>query len=239
MAFSQATILAVSPPQFRGSQVYLSWSSSSPGGTWFQVYVNRRLAWSGQRLWAWVSIPAGLVRIDIGTVGSSEQDTDFSSSLPSAVSRRVQITWQSAPDKVSGLAGFRVYGSDASGGAVDYSTVLADITAYPTGITTDGFGLGGFGSGGFGQSAGNYAWTSGPLAAGTWTFAVVPYDAAGNEGTAQTTTVTIAGPPRAPASFAGTSTRLQYALLGFGQVGFGSGGFGLPAATLSWNPSPP
>ncbi len=239
MAFSQATILDVSPPQVRGSQVYLSWASSSPGGTWFQVYINRRLTWSGQRLWTWVPIPAGPVRIDIGAVNAGEQSTDFSSSLPSAPSRRVQITWQSGTDKVSGLAGFHVYGSDAPGGSVDYSVVLADITAYPAGIITDGFGLGGFGSGGFGQSAGNYAWTSGPLAVGPWTFAVVPYDAAGNESTGQTTTVTVAGPPRAPAVFAGTSTRLQYALLGFGQVGFGSGGFGLPAATLTWNPSPP
>jgi hypothetical protein len=239
MAFSQATILDIFRPQVRGSQVYLSWSSSSPGGTWFQVYINRRLAWSGRRLWAWVPIPSGPVRIDIGAVGVGEQSTDFSSALPGAVSRRVQITWQSGTYQGRDLAGFRVYGPDAPGKAVDYSGALADITAYPAGVTTDGFGLGGFGSGGFGQSAGQYAWTSGPLAAGTWSFAVVPYDDAGNEGTAQTTTVTIAGPPRAPAPFAGTSTRLQYALLGFGQVGFGSGGFGLPAATLSWNPSPP
>jgi hypothetical protein len=239
MAFSQATILDVFQPQVRGSQVYLSWSSSSPGGTWFQVYVNRQLAWSGQRLWTWVPIPAGLVRVDIGTVGPGEQNTDFSSSLPSAFSRRVQITWQSGTFAGSDLAGFRVYVSDAPGDAVDYSVILADITAYPTGITTDGFGLGGFGSGGLGQAAGNYSWTSGPLAAGTWTFAIVPYDAAENEGAAQTTTVTIAGPPPPPAALAGTTTRLQYALLGFGQVGFGSGGFGLPAATLTWNPSPP
>jgi hypothetical protein len=239
MAFSQATILDVSPPQLRGSQVYVSWSSSSPAGTWFQVYVNQRLAWSGQRLWTWVPIPAGPVRIDIGTVDAGEQDTSFATSLPPAPSRRVQITWQSGTYKGPDLAGFRVYGSDAPGGAVDYTTALADITAYPAGIATDGFGLGEFGAGGFGQSASSYTWTSGPLAAGTWNFAVVPYDAAGNAGVAQTTTVTLAGPPRAPAAFAGTATRLQYALNGFGQVGFGCGGFGLPAATLLWNPSPP
>jgi hypothetical protein len=237
MAFSQATILQVFQPQLFGSQVYLSWSSSSPSGTWFQVYVNQRLAWSGQRLWTCVPFPTGPVRIDIGAVAAGEQGTDFAASLPSAPSRRVQITWQSGAYTGSDLAGFHLYGSDAPGGAVDYSAVLADITAYPAGIATDGFGLGGFGSGGFGQLAGNYAWTSGPLAAGTWTFAVVPYDAAGNEGAAQTTTVTVAGPPPAPAAFARTSTRLQYALLGFGQVGFGSGGFGLSAATLTWNPS--
>ena len=239
MAFSQDTIRSVSPPQTRGSQVYVSWSSSSPSGTWFQVYVNQRLAWSGQRLWAWVPVPAGPVRIDVGAVNADEQLTDFAASLPPAPSRRVQITWQAGTYKGQDLAGFRVYGSDAPGGAVDDSVALADITAYPAGIATDGFGLGGFGTGGFGQSAGIYTWTSGPLAAGTWTFAVVPYDTAGNQGTAQTTTVTVAGPPREPAAFAGTSARLQYALNGFGQVGFGCGGLGLPAATLLWNPSPP
>jgi hypothetical protein len=237
MSFSQATIQAVSPPQLRGNQVYVSWSSSSPAGTWFQVYVNQRFAWCGQRCWAWIPIPAGPVRIDIGAVGPGEQDTDFSASLPSSPARRVQIAWQAG---LSGTdqAGFRIYGADEPGGPVDTSTILADITAYPSGIDTGGFGVGGFGSGGFGQVAGQYSWTSAPLASGTWTFAVVPYDAAGNEGAPQTTTVTVAAPPREPAPFAGTSSRLQYTLDGFGQVPFGCGGFGLPAVNLSWNPSP-
>ena len=238
MAFSQATILSVSPPQLRGSQVYISWSSSSPIGTWFQVYVNQQLAWSGQRLWAWVPTPAGPVRIDIGAVGPAEQDTDFAASLPPSPVRRVQISWQSGTYTGGDIEGFRIYGANTPGNAVDYSTPLTDIKAYSPITTTDGFGLGIFGSGGFGQSASNYSWTSSRLATGTWTFAVVPYDAAGNEGAAQTTTVTVAAPPREPAAFAGTSTRLQYVMNGFGQVGFGSGGFGLPAATLVWNPSP-
>jgi hypothetical protein len=237
MPFSQDTIEVGSPPQIRGREVYVSWSSTSPAGTWFQVYVNRRLAWSGQRRSTWVPIPAGPVRIDIGAVGPSEQLADFSASLPPTFNRRVRIAWQSGTYKGLDLAGFRVYGSDGPGGAVAYSAALADITAYPAGIATDGFGLGTFGSGGFGQSASNYAWTSDPLAAGTWTFAVVPYDTAGNEGAAQITTATIAGPPRTPPTFDGASTRLQYALNAFGQTGFGIGGFGLPAATLSWNPS--
>jgi hypothetical protein len=239
MPFSQDTILSVSPPQLRGSQVFISWSSSSTAETWFQVYVNQRLAWTGHRCSAWVPIPPGPVRIDIGAVGPGEQDTDFSASLPTGPIRRVQITWQSGTYTGDDLEGFHVYGSSTPGSAVDYSTTLADIKAYSPFTTTDGFGLGGFGSGGFGQSASNYSWTSSRLAAGTWTFAIVPYDAAGNQGVAQTTTVTITAPPREPAAFAGTSTRLRFALNGFGQVGFGSGGFGLPAATLSWNPSPP
>lgn len=238
MPFSQVTILSVSPPRYRGSQVYLSWSSSSPPGTWYQVYVNQRLAWSGSRCSAWIAVPAGPVRIDIGAVGPGEQDTDFTATLPTGPGRRVQLSWQSGAYKGGDLAGFRVYGADSPSGAIDYTRALAEITAYPLGIATGGFGLGGFGSGGFGEAASTYSWTSGPLAAGTWTFAVVPYDAAGNEGPAQTTTTVVTGPPRAPAAFPGTSTRLKYALIGFGQTGFGSGGFGMPAATLSWNPSP-
>jgi len=238
MPFSQATIQGVSPPQLRGNQVYLSWSSSSPTGTWFQVYVNQRLTWSGQRRWTWIPVPAGPVRIDVGTVGDGEQDRNFAATLPSAPARRAQITWQSGTYKGIDLSGFRVYGSDAPGGAVDYSVALADITAYPAGITTDGFGVGRFGGGGFGQAASRYSWISNPLAAGTWTFAVVPYDTAGNQGTAQLTTVTIDAPPRTPPPFNGTTTRLQYSLNGFGQTGFGQIGFGLPTATLSWNPNP-
>ncbi|MHB1561848.1 MAG: hypothetical protein ACYC61_30735 [Isosphaeraceae bacterium] len=239
MPFSQATIESVAPPRIRGSQVYLAWTSSSPSGTSFQVYINQRLAWAGRRLSCWIPIPSGPVRIDIGTVGVGEEGLSFASSLPAAPGRRAQLTWQSGSYKGADLAGFHIYGSDAPGGPVDTSTVLADITAYPAGIATDGFGVGGFGSGGFGQAAGSYTWTSAPLAAGTWTFAVAPYDSAGNIGASTTTTVAIAAPPRAPAAAPGTTSRLQYLLEGYGQTGFGSGGFGLPAATLQWNPSPP
>ena len=237
MAFSQATILSVSPPQLSGSQVYVSWSSSSHAGTWFQLYVNQRLAWTGHRCWAWIPVPAGPVRIDVGAVGPGEQDTDFVASLPPAPLRRVQINWQSGTFTGADLEGFRIYGSTTPGGVVDFSMPLGDIKAYSPVGTTDGFGLGRFGSGGFGQIASNYSWTSGRLAAGTWTFAVAPYDAAGNVGEPQSTTAIVSAPPRTPSSFAGTSSRLQYALNDFGQTGFGSGGFGLPAVTLTWNPS--
>lgn len=239
MPFSQATIQSVAPPQIRGSQVYLSWTSSSPSGTPFQVYVNQRLLWAGRRRSCWIPIPAGPVRIDIGAVASNEEGLNFASSLPAAPGRRAQLTWQSGLYKGADLAGFHVYGADAPGGPVDTSKVLADITAYPIRIATSGFGSGGFGSGGFGQAPGSYTWTSDPLTAGTWTFAIAPYDSAGNVGASAVTTVTIAAPPRAPAATPGTTSRLQYTLEGYGQTGFGSGGFGLPAATLQWNPSPP
>ncbi len=178
------------------------------------------------------------MRIDIGTVDSGEEQTSFVGSLPSAPTRRVQLTWQSGTYKGIDLAGYRVYGEPTPGGGIDFTSPLSDLTAYPAGILTDGFGLGGFGAGGWGQAASTLSWTSDPLAGGSWQFAVVPYDDAGNEGAAQTATVAISAPPRAPAPFTGTTTRLQYSLLAYGQIPFGQGGFGLPQAALAWNPSP-
>jgi hypothetical protein len=238
MAFSQSLLTLVYPPQVCGSQVYLSWQTSAAGSNWWQVYVNQQLAWSGQRLWTWVPIPSGPVRIDIGAVDAGEEYVSFAAALPPAPMRRARLTWQSGTYTAPDLAGFRVYGANESGGAIDYTTVLAEITAYPAGIVTDGFGFGGFGASGFGQAASSYSFTSEPLEAGAWSFAVVPFDTAGNPGSPMTTTITITAPPRTPATFADTTTRLQYNLKAYGETGFGSGGFGLPAAILNWNPSP-
>ncbi len=238
MSFSQATIEQVRPPRIWLGQVYLSWSASSPAGTWFQIYINQQLAWSGQRCWAWVPLPSGPVRIDIGSVETGEEQTGFTQSLPSAPSRRAKLSWQSGTYKGIDLTGFRVYGEPSPSAGVDFTTPLSDITAYPAGILTDGFGLGVFNEGCWGQAAGNYSWTSDSLSSGTWQFAIVPYDKAGNEGSPQTTAVVISSPPRSPAPFAGSSTRLAYSLLAFGDTEFGQGGFGLPQAVLIWNPSP-
>ena len=112
--------------------------------------------------------------------------------------QHVQLTWQSGTYKGINLAGYRVYGEPTAGGGIDYTCPLADLTAYPAGILTDGFGLGGFGSGGWGQAASTISWTSDPLAGGSWQFAVVPYDEAGNEGAPQTAIVSISAPPGRP-----------------------------------------
>lgn len=253
MPFSQATITSVAPPQTRGTQIYLSWASSSPVDTWFQVYVNQQLAWRGRRLSCWIPTPRGPARIDIGTVAAGEEETSFAASLPASPNRRVKLTWQSGSYQGLDLAGFYVYGSTSPGGPISYTTPLATITAYPGGFVIDGFGLGGFGSGGFGQAPGTYTWTSQPLAAGSWSFAVVPFDTAGNKGIPQTTTLTVAAPPLAPGA---PTPHLTYQLQGFGFGGFGGGagfgdgnfgqssfgdgavGFGESAVVLTWNPSP-
>jgi hypothetical protein len=239
--FTQSPITEVFPPRIERGQAFLSWSSSAPAGTWFQVYVNGALSWYGQRLWTWVPIPAGPVRIDIGAVltgwgedpwgfdgwgvGSTEL-TDWSSALPAAPSRRAELAWQGGTFEGADLAGFHVYGEAAPGGGIDYTHALATITAYPAGITTDGWGLGGYGSGGWGAAAGSYSWTSGALASGTWHFAVRPFDQAGNEGTTTTTAVTITAPPREPAVMADGVTRLVYTYSA-----------SMHKATLTWLPS--
>ena len=136
------------------------------------------------------------------------------------------LSWLGGTFEAPDIAGFQVYGSDTAGGSIDYTAVLADITAYPSGIYTDGFGLGGFGYGGFGEAASTYTWTSGSLTSGTWSFGVLPYDSAGNLGTAATTSILIEVPPLAPAVFS-DGTRLKYT--------YNPSNF---EATLYWNASP-
>jgi len=228
MSFSQSAITEVFPPRLWSGQVAIAWTSSAPAGTWFQVYVDRALAWWGQRSSVRLPIPqssAGPVRVDIGTVAAGEEQTSFSSSLPSAPLRLAELTWLGGTFEAPDIAGFRVYESDTAGGAIDYTSAAADIKAYPAGVLTNGFGLGGFGTGGFGEVAGTYEWTSNPLTSGAWSFAVVPYDTAGNAGTGATTAQTIAVPPLEPPLFS-DGLRLHYL-------------YAQPAheVTLNWNAS--
>jgi hypothetical protein len=252
MAFSQETITAVNPPVYTGFQVALSWQTSSPAGTWFQIYIEEQLSWWGQTTAARIALPnSGPVRVDIGTVLPGEEQTSFSGSLTAPPPNQASLSWLGGTFIGSEIAGFKVFGSDTAGGFgsggfgagpfgdIDLTTVLADITAYPSGIYTDGFGLGGFGYGGFGQSAGTYTWTSEPLTRGNWSYAVIPYDSAGNLGTAALTGVTIACPPLPPGLFSDNS-RLHYVYpVGYGVGGFGLGPFGGGnEMILTWNASP-
>jgi hypothetical protein len=239
MPFSQADIIQVYPPIAAGRQVYLSWqSSATPGSVFYQVYIDQQLSWWGAATSCYVAIPAaGVERIDIGSVLPGEQATDFSSSLPGAPARRARISFLGGVFEGPDLAGFRIYGPPSPGSPIDYTTALATMTAYPGGIDTSGWGLGGWGLGGWGSTPGLYSWDSGPLISGVYSFAVVPFDSAGNPGTPQTTTLTIAVPPLEPPLFADGITRLEYALDGWGSSPWGVGGWGDPEVALNWNPS--
>jgi hypothetical protein len=225
MAFSQATIDEVTLA-YDGDSIRVSWTSSSPAGTVFQVYADAALAWSGAGRTAVIQSPTidvpGLahqtaaVRIDVGTVGVGEDDEDFSADLPTVAGtvNRVNLSWTGGafevtdPDKPP-LAGFRVYGPTAPGGAVSYATVLGTVAYAPGGISQGGWGQGGWGQGGWGAGVETFSWTTGPLCPGSWTFAVKPFDEAGNEGTAVTATQVVAAAPQPPARNA-AGKRLTY-----------------------------
>jgi hypothetical protein len=236
MSFSQATISNVRV-DLDGPELFISWSCSAPGSP-YQVYVDRRLSWSGLARRCLIPLPPGSsgrnVWVDVGTVAPDEAAIDFSSSLPAATSltTRAMLTWKGGTyldsTGLDDIRGFRIYGSPAPGASVDYTRVLTTVAAYPGGWISDGFGMGGFGDGGFGRAASTYQWQSTFLASGNWSFAVVPYDQAGNaRGTGQLARVAIQEAPLPPA-LPTNGFRLAYQYSG-------------PAsrlATLTWQPSP-
>jgi hypothetical protein len=210
MPFDQSTLLSVLPPVPHGPQWVIAWTTSSPPGTWWQIYIDGALAWSGQATQVMLPAP-DLARVAIGAVLAGEENTDFSGSLPPGPLRRATLTWQGGLFEGADLAAFNVYQAAGPGVAVTLSNPVATITAYPAAIVLDGYGYGGYGQGGYGSAAGSYSWESGQLASGSWQFAVVPVDQAGNLGTPSYASVTIAAPPSEPPPFA-DGARLHYTM---------------------------
>jgi hypothetical protein len=208
MPFDQSSILDVTDG-LRGADLAVSWVSTAPAGTTFQVYLDRRLVWHGTARSCVVPYPGGAVRVDVGAVLPSEATTDFSGSLPSAPNDRVTLTWEGGTYLDEDISGFRVYMSPQAGAAVDLTTPVAVIAAYTAGQITDGYGEGGYGDGGYGRSASNYSWTSGHLASGAWGFDVQAFDQAGNVSTVATASATVIAPPGPPARDA-AGRRLTY-----------------------------
>jgi hypothetical protein len=228
--FTQQWIASVNPPQQYGTDLYLSWTTKPgmPSGLVFQVYQNDVLVWFGTTPYCTIPVPPYLVTFTIGTVGASQGGTSFGSSLPPVPLVQAELNWLGGTfeDGLAMIAGFYVYGEHEAGAGIDYTNILGTIPAYTQGQVTDGYGYGGFGQGGFGEAAGSYSWISQPLTAGTWNFAVVPFDVVGNQGTPATTAVTILAPPLEPGLFP-DQTRLRYTY-----------NTNSHEVTLSWNPSP-
>lgn len=191
--------ISLYPLREEGGVLVVEWASTAPAESWYQVYVDGSLAWWGPSTVAEIPTPQAAARIDVGAVGAGEAEVDFSASIISASPPdSASLSWLGGRYLAPDLAGFRVYGEPSPGAGVDYSTPVADLSAYVGGVHTDGWGMGGWGSGGWGSIASRYGWTSRPLASGTWTFAVRPYDDAGNEGPPMTTTVAVVAPPPPP-----------------------------------------
>ena len=227
MAFSQSSISQVIA-QPDGPDLLITWSSTAPERTVFQVYVDHRLSWCGTSRRCRVPVPPGATGrnawVDVGTVAADEAYRDFSSGLSSfgRGAGRAELSWSGGtyldPSGHDDIQGFRVYRSPSPGAPVDLTAPVDEVPAYPGGWVSDGYGLGGFGLGGFGRSASSYAWTADPLSSGVWQFRVIPYDRSGtNRGAGQTVSVSVSAPPRPPAlsadgkrltySYSGSSTR--------------------------------
>lgn len=232
MPFSQSTILDVVPAQV-GADLKVSWLTTSPEGTWYQLYVGRVLAWYGTATSAVVPLPphGQDTLIEVGTCLASEASTNLFASLatPPGGGRTVTLKWQGG-SFLGSVDHFNVYSGDSPGAAVDFTEPIGRVVAYDQNIALDGYGLGGYGQGGYGRSSSSYSFTTAPLRVGTWNFAVTAVDAFGNEGTAQTSTGTIAGAPFAvPRNAAGKRLTYREAVGGYGLGGYGLGGYGVGA----------
>jgi hypothetical protein len=224
MPFSEAGITLL-PPVPRGAELKISWTSTLPAGTIYQCYIDQVLVYANTNLFTVIPLPGDTIQIDVGSVGPTEKNTNFSDLLPSPPATKAELTWLGGTFMDANISGFFVFASDEPGGAVDFTTPVATIPAY-TGTPTDGFGLGGFGDGGFGEAAASYSFESGTLASGVWQFAVAGFDAAGNIGTTTTTSVTINAPPLPPAPNA-SNQRLTFTF-----------NASTEEATLNWLASP-
>ena len=242
MAFSQSGIINVRV-MADGPDLFVNWSSSLPSGTTYQVYLDRRLVWSGTSMRCHAPIPSGVIGrnvwVEVGTVGAFEPLQDYSTSLaaPGGRSERAELAWTGGtyldPTGHDDIQAFQIYQSPAAGVPVGLasasSSAIDTVAAYPGGWINDGFGKGGFGNAGFGRASTQYSWRSGPLTSGIWQFAVVPTDRAGNaQGAGQVVNVTINAAPRPPAVPASGGSRLTYTYAGPSH----------PQITLSWLPSP-
>jgi hypothetical protein len=212
MSFDQSTITSISYEVDRGS-LDIDWISTSPQGTWFQVYVDDRLAARTRSTSVSIPKPAAGAQIHVGAVASSDSMVRFTSAggfgvggfgfggfgvgsaLPVSPANRVELDWTGGLflDPLGTVGGFYIYNA----------------------VPSTGFGTGGFGDGGFGADGG---------------YGTGGYGAGGFGGT----TYTLDATPLAnlPAYTSGMTTA------GFGMGGFGAGGFGSASASYSWTSGP-
>jgi hypothetical protein len=237
MGFSQTAVSNVQVTSELG-QLFVSWNSTTTGLTYYQVYVNRTLAWWGRSTRCFTPIPpeaaSNPVAVAVGSVDPSNRTIDFSGMLPAApgLATRATLKWSGGSFLESGssgsIAGYSIFIGSGPGKGVSFTNPIGVVPAYPGGWITDGFGLGGFGSGGFGCAATSYTWTSPPLSSGGWNLAVAPFDASGNTRLpGQTTSVLLQQPPSPPQP-AQDGSLLAYQYLG-PAVG---------SVVLTWQPSP-
>lgn len=191
-----------------GADLFIAWTVDpvlNPPGTYYQLYINNQLKWSGDRTNA--TIPGlhetnSQLVVHVGKVTEKNRDINYSSRLlPVAGSgNRAQLSWIGGRWIDNDLSYFNIYMSSGPDQPVNWDFPLATVPAAIGGLYGGGFGRGPFGRGPFGRSIVAYSWVSGALATGRWQFAVGSVDAAGNlSEDPPVVTLDIVGPPAAPA----------------------------------------
>lgn len=218
----------------RGADPRLSWDSSDPPGTVFQVYVDGRRVWSGTARSVPLALPSrepgSRYRVNVLAVDPADARADHSGLLPPADGGgdRATLFWYGGLFLDPDLLRFDVFQSAAAGGPVDASRPVAAVAAYAKGVPRDGAGVGPAGVGGAGAAATVYAWTSRQLASGVWSFEVVPVTRSGVRGAPLAFTHAVSRPPLAPPYNPAAGRRV-----------WGSYAPTTRLLTLSWLPSPP
>src|SRR5579883_3397079 len=128
MPFSQSSISDVFV-RSSALDLYISWVSSAPKGSIYQVYLDRRLAWYGKSQYCHIPLPRDSsgrnLWVQVGTVGVNEPSRDYSASLHSqgGSGERAQLTWQGGTYlDASGsddIRGYHLFRSPIAGAPVD------------------------------------------------------------------------------------------------------------------------
>lgn len=210
-----------------GPSLVVSWHSTLPDSTIYQVYSGTVLAWSGRGTRTSIPLPTEECEVHVGAVAAGESRSDFSPSLPPAPGggRTVKLEWDAGTYLDNTIFEFRIYKNIEPGGAVSYASPVAIVPFSVMGRTGDGYGRQRYGRAPYGRGVTRYRWTSGRLSGGDHTFAVKGADAAGNIGDVATVDATIEAPPEPPARVDGLRVSISYNEAA-GEL------------TLTWAPSP-
>ena len=151
-------------------------------GIAFQLYANATLSdWTGGNSLTTFWFPTRHTMFEIFAIAAHLASTSQSNLISTTGGETVTLTWTASTS--SDVKEYRIYANDGAGGAVDYDTLYATVTASVGGYTPD-----------------TYSYKTARLASGSWTFGIRAVDTAGNVQTTPTRedTVVIARLPEPP-----------------------------------------
>lgn len=226
--FNEAGITDIRADRF-DADMYLTFSTDWPNGSYYQIYINHTLKWVGTTTRVVIpGVGGGPLIVHVGNVAPENRNADFSATLPEVVpaGARARVTWAGGRWISPNLSGFHIYISVNPGSPIDWTNRVGDVPARHGSDWGDGFGRGPFGRGPFGRGVVAYRWVSGPLRTGIYQVGIRAYDSSGTESAdTGTQSVSVVAPPSVVPTF-GDGTRLRSTLS--------------PTtlqATLTWNPS--